>query len=166
VSRPCKLTHARKKKVVQLVRAGNFLSVAAGAAGISESTFHEWMRRGRAEVERRQTSDVEVDPEEAKFAEFYEDVIRAELDAEAVLVALVRTAASSNWQAALRLLERRHPDRWSERRHVGVNAKIDGGVVLEPGPTARAILGNPKALELSLAAIDALAEEEDGTPPA
>jgi len=42
-----KLDPATMQKIVDLIRAGNYLEVAATAAGIHRSTLHRWMKHGR-----------------------------------------------------------------------------------------------------------------------
>lgn len=88
--------------MLTMLRAGNYLSVAARAVGISVAVLSEWMERG-----------VSSDPADAPFVELRERFDRARADGEMRAVALVSAAAADNWQAAAWLLERQYPDRWS-----------------------------------------------------
>ncbi len=47
IGRRPKLTPNLTKQIADAIRRGAFLKTAAGAAGIDESTFHRWRRRGR-----------------------------------------------------------------------------------------------------------------------
>lgn len=49
MARPSKLTPQVRDRMVELLRAGNFVESAAKAAGIAPSTHYEWMARGAAE---------------------------------------------------------------------------------------------------------------------
>src|SRR5947199_10829600 len=69
VARPTKLTPEVTERIVQAVKAGNYVHVAAQAAGISPSTFYRWMERGERESD-------------GIYAEFYTAVRRAEGEAE------------------------------------------------------------------------------------
>jgi hypothetical protein len=48
-----KLDVALTQRLVDLIRAGNYLEVAATAAGIHRSTLHRWMRLGRGQKRGR-----------------------------------------------------------------------------------------------------------------
>lgn len=101
MTRPTKLNDQIKEKIVQRIRAGNTLDTAARSAGISESTFHRWIRKGK-------------DQERGPYREFYEDVQQARADAEARHVAQIAEAAKGNWRAAAWWLERNFPDKWAQ----------------------------------------------------
>jgi hypothetical protein len=74
-------------QLVSMLRAGNYLEVAAIAAGVTVDELLE-----------------------------HEDVVAeieaARAEAEVRGIARIATAASENWQAAAWLLERQYPDRW------------------------------------------------------
>lgn len=48
MARPCKLTSATAARICELIRAGNTIDVAAGASGVSDTTFYRWMSLGAA----------------------------------------------------------------------------------------------------------------------
>ena len=104
MGRRTKLTPDVQKRVVEAIRAGNYKEVAARYAGIGESTFYEWLKRGASH--------------RVGYVEFAEAVKNAEAEAEVRDVALIEKAAMENWTAAAWRLERRYPDRWGRReRH-------------------------------------------------
>ena len=47
--RPTKLTPEVQARIVEAIEAGNYIEVAAAAAGISKPTFYGWMQRGTDE---------------------------------------------------------------------------------------------------------------------
>lgn len=107
--RPTDLTPERRDKIVQVIRTGSYQQIAAAAAGISTTTFYRWMERG--------ADPNETDP---RYAEFRDAVETAKAEAEAALVATIRAAAPTNWQAAAWILERTRPDRYTRRvEHAG-----------------------------------------------
>lgn len=113
--RRSKLTPERQEGIVQALKAGNYLEVAARANGIDQSTLHDWVNRG----EREKTG---------KYAEFAKAIRDAEAFAENRCVTLVATAAQTDWKAAAWFLERKHAQKWSKYlRHV-LTGK-DGGPI-------------------------------------
>jgi hypothetical protein len=96
-----KFTPATADLIVQLLSAGNYITVAVRAAGVSRQQFHEWLERG--------TSGLDADVE---YADFRERVELAKAQGESRNVAHIASAARENWQAAAWLLERMYPDRW------------------------------------------------------
>jgi transposase-like protein len=88
-------------KIAESIRVGAYAEQAARAAGISPSTFYDWMRRGEAGEE--------------PFSEFSETVRAREAEAEVAAVTMIRQAADEgDWRAAA-YVERKHPDRWARR---------------------------------------------------
>ena len=105
------LDEERFKKIVNLVKAGNFANVAAAAAGISERTYYKWLERGREEADL----EVPEGEEESIFVRFVQAIKEAESLAEARTVMKIQTATEDHWQAAGWYLERKFPDRWGRR---------------------------------------------------
>lgn len=114
--RPSKLSPEIQERICNLLRVGNTVETAAGAAGIAPETFYDWMRRGERKGSR-----------EKKYRDFKSAVEQARAEAEATLVTRIsKAAANGSWQAAGWLLERRAPERWAkptERRNGGGNEK-------------------------------------------
>lgn len=105
--RPSKLTDERAERILDALRAGNYLETAARYAGVSYDTLNEWRKR---------------------FPEFSEAVEKARADAEARNVAVLQQAARTKWQAAAWWLERSFPGRWGRRDEVNVSGNV--GVTL------------------------------------
>ena len=129
MGRPSKLTPETADRICELIRAGNTIDVAAGAAGASDTTFYRWMRLGAAGREpfRAFRASVEVAQANAQVM-LVEAIARAALgeavpvqrrngepalDAEGHPMFVER---KPQWRAAIRLLERRFPERWGLHR--------------------------------------------------
>lgn len=91
-------------RILQMLRAGNYVDVACRAAGIGQSTFYDWLARGDREGKA---------PADAPFREFREHVDQARAEGEARNVAVIAKAATRDWKAAAFLLERQYPERWA-----------------------------------------------------
>lgn len=115
MGRPTKLTPEVHKRIVDMVRAGNYPEIAAQAAGINSATYYRWMQKGEDGT--------------APYGEFREAVKEAQAAAESHAVTTIRKAAmDGTWQAAAWYLERSKPERWRRRENVEVTGK-DGGPV-------------------------------------
>lgn len=127
------------------IAAGNYQETACGLAGISVSTLHNWLERGRKGGNRKT---------ERPYVEFLEAIKKAEAAAEASRIKLITNAAIEDWKAAAWYLERRFPDRWGRRERVQADVTHAGGVKHEhSGPEGGAIevealVSDPITLEL------------------
>jgi hypothetical protein len=113
VGRPSKLAPDVLATILAHVRRVGFTKHAARAAGIGQSTFHDWMRRGRAEAA-------------GEYRDFYEAVTAAR--AQAAQTLLGHVAGAEDWRAAAWLLERLFPKDFALRQvleHIGK----DGGAI-------------------------------------
>jgi transposase len=124
--RATKLTPETQERIVEALRAGNYQDAAAAYAGISDSTFHNWLNRGKEEAQR--ISDGEkANPKEAIYLEFFAAVEKARSEAEVRNVMHIQRAAQNGtWQAAAWFLERSYPRRWGRKdrhEHVGENGE-------------------------------------------
>jgi transposase-like protein len=111
VGRP-KLDPALSQRIVDLVRAGNFLEVAATAVGIHPSTLHRWRALGRKQHRGR-------------YKKFLQQIEKAQAECESRDVALVAKAAGTDWRAATWRLERRAPRRYGPRVQQAVQQELD-----------------------------------------
>lgn len=113
----------RQEAVLELVRQGVTHKQAALQAGISESTFYLWRKKGR-------------EARSGQYREFVDALEVAEAKAEAGLTLQMRVHATKDWRAAAFMLERRFPDRWKKREqvdntHQGVVGGAPVGVQLQ-----------------------------------
>lgn len=134
--RPSMFNEDRAEKLLQAVRGGNHLKVAAAFAGISYSTLRRWILKA---------DDPGAPPE---YVEFKAAVEKAQADAEVAALAKIQKASTEgNWHAAAWYLERSYPERWGKRETNRV--ELVGG---DGGPV-RMVAG----IEISTESMEALA---------
>lgn len=108
MARPVKLDDLVEKRICDALRQGHSYARAAAAAGIDESTLHDWRRRGREE-------------DGTRFSQFAERVERADTDAEERCLAVLRNALDGDdpklaTDTAWKWLARRRPATWAEQK--------------------------------------------------
>lgn len=108
--RPSKCTPEIREKILNLVRLGNFREVACRAVGINSRTLRIWLERG--------------ENGERPYAQFAEDLEKAEAEAEAVHVTRISAASRNDWRASAFYLSRKVPDRWGDQ----IALKIEDGL--------------------------------------
>lgn len=105
--------------------------VAAIKAGLDEKTLRNWLDRGETDEDG---NPVDVRPNAEEFVEFRQEFLKAEAEAEQLMVDAIR--CNPDWKASAWMLERRHPDRWGQKQkleHSGeVTANVVTGVVMLP----------------------------------
>lgn len=121
IGRPSKLTPEVKKRLIDAVKAGNYFEAACRFAGISLSTFYRWIERGQ-----RSRS--------GEFREFWEELTRAEAEAEARMVAQWQAQIPQDWRAARDFLARRFPERWASKDKIDLE---HSGEVMQRHDTSR-----------------------------
>ena len=100
--RPDDLTPEIHEKIVNLVRAGNYVETAAACVGIVKSTFYEWLKKGARK-------------EEEKYIDFSNAIYKAQAESEARDVLTVSKATDKHWQAAAWRLERKFYEKWGRK---------------------------------------------------
>jgi hypothetical protein len=113
--RPLLLTDETHRRIVDAVRAGNYLKIAAQAAGVSQATLAAWLARGRAAAAAREAG-AEPSADDTPFLELLEEVTRAQASAEVAAVVSWRRAFTGDdpdWRAARDYLARTAPERWA-----------------------------------------------------
>ncbi len=90
-----------QEKLLSLIRAGNYVEVAARAVGISSPTYYSWLSRGGQGEE--------------PFAELARAIEKAAAEAEARDFTLIGRHAEKQWQAAAWRLERKLPQRYGRK---------------------------------------------------
>lgn len=97
MARPTLLTDEVHKRIVDLVRAGNYVETAAAAAGVGTRTVRDWMRRGANE-------------DDGIYRALADDIAKAHAEAEALAIQIVnRAATGGDWRAIAWKLERTRP---------------------------------------------------------
>lgn len=151
--RPSKLTPELQSQIVQLITAGCYPEVAAGACGISRTTFYEWMQRAAGQhPDRPATKELSafadaiseaVDKSEVrlvlKLAEYEEGKRKGKRKPWVKSRLTMGQVVAAQWK-----LSRRFPDRWGQRPMasvaVGGSAGGEGG---EAGFTINVNLSPP-----------------------
>ncbi len=151
-----KYTPELHELIVDAMRKGNYLVTACRLAGITRDTYYDWLALGR--------DDPEQYPEYVKLAE---DVENAKAESEAELLEVVRETALSGapntWQAAMTILERRHPEKFGRRDTTVVEGgenpirQLTGAIVIHEHER-----GNPRALLERIAGPRELQPERTG----
>ncbi len=118
---PRKLNQGMITALSEVIAKGNYATVACQLCGISENCFYTWLEQALKDEENGLTS------EDSLYVRLKESLKRAEAQAEAELVNVVRESATvkKEWLPAITFLERRHPDRWGrkDRTRVDINEK-------------------------------------------
>jgi hypothetical protein len=113
------LTPELQDQIVRVVRAGNYLKVAAQFCGIGESTLRLWLSKGRKAAALRDAGGT-VPEEDQRYLAFLEAVTQSESAAEVAAVTHWRSAFADDWRAARDYLRYSQPDRWSPVTRVSV----------------------------------------------
>lgn len=117
MARPTKLNKETQLKVVNAIKAGNYIETAAAYAGISRSTLYDWLKRGEREKQRlAKSSRYRMKKAEAIYVEFSDTVEKALAESEMRDVLTIGKAAEIQWQAAAWRLERKFPEKWGRTR--------------------------------------------------
>ena len=148
MARPSKLTPEVQENICNWLKLGYYQEDAAIMAGISPSTYYEWMKKGEQErvaLEEGEKAltlpDTSLPASEDgtpeieliyPFLEFSEAVKKARAEAEGAHIKNIRKAADNGvWQASAWFLERSHPKKWGKRSQLDVIAENDEPVQFE-----------------------------------
>ena len=130
MGRPTSCTPDSTNRIAQGIQLGATYEMAANYGGVSYDSFLNWMKRGKAEIERRQSSRVQEDTarwqREQTYVQFFEAIKKAEsVGIMGWLAKIEKAANDGQWQAAAWKLERRYPETYARQRieHTGA----DGG---------------------------------------
>ena len=92
--RPTKYTEQTVAKLLEALRGGNTRRASCAVAGIDQSTLANWIK---------------------EYSDFSKAIEKAEGEAEAKMVSVIKLASDTTWQAAAWWLERKHKAEWSSR---------------------------------------------------
>jgi len=125
--RPTKLDEVVQEKIVNAIKAGNYIETAAAYAGINKDTLYEWLKRGEREKQRlRKDKNLKINKAEEPFVYFSDAVEKALAEAEMRNVLIISKTAEAQWQAAAWWLERKYPEKWGKRDNVNLTTDKDG----------------------------------------
>ena len=128
MARPTSYTDEIALRLAEVLEQGASIADACALAGIAESTYHEWVRRGETG--------------EAPFSEFPELTRAARArgrlkHVRAIAAAADRPDGKGDWRASAFFLERSDPANWGRRDHHTTELSGPGG-----GPVAIYLPGN------------------------
>jgi AraC-like DNA-binding protein len=111
------------ERICDLFRQGCSVKTVCECAGLSQSSFFDYLRRANSDAP-------DDDP---VFAEFAERVTRARGEGKARLVELVNQGAAHDWRAAIALLERIAPSEYGRTATPSpdIRVKLDTDTVAE-----------------------------------
>lgn len=141
--RPSKFTKATRDRILNALRAGNYIDTAAAYGLVHKDTLYEWLNFGErisralpAEEERRAAAIAKLDILEREYLEFSDAVKEERAKAEMEALMMVRQIGQGRpgrvrkindletveekelppvWQANAWFLERSFPDRWGRK---------------------------------------------------
>ena len=155
-------------KLVNALRAGNYMEHAADYAGVHVSTVYRWMEEGNGELERREQG-YKPDRSLDQLCELCEAVKKAKGESVVRAMALIQNAASNGtWQASAWFLERTQPNFFGRRTEIvgegGGAVKVEVSVEaleakLTQVMTHMGVIDEPREI------IDVTAESENGDTP-
>ncbi|NDD26441.1 MAG: hypothetical protein EB103_06220 [Actinobacteria bacterium] len=155
-------------KLVNALRAGNYMEHAADYAGVHVSTVYRWLEKGNGELERREQG-YKPDRSLDQLCELCEAVKKAKGESVVRAMALIQNAASNGtWQASAWFLERTQPNFFGRRTEIvgegGGAVKVEVSVEaleakLTQVMTHMGVIDEPREI------IDVTAKSENGDTP-
>lgn len=114
--RKSKLTPEMIETICEHIENGNYAKTACLASGVSESTFYEWLQRGKNAIEKKRHN---------KFSEFSESITLSFAKSEMKHVNnLVEAGEHGEWKASLEWLSRRASERWAKKEFLTQDIKL------------------------------------------
>jgi nucleoid-associated protein YejK len=104
IGRPTNLTPELHAKIVNAIAKGNRGEAAAEAYGVADSTFYQWLAKGRAG--------------EQPYADFSDAVTQARGQAELDAVGALRDGMAMDAKFAVEWLKRARHKSWSEKQEI------------------------------------------------
>ena len=138
MARPTKLTPDVIEDICNWLKLGYYQEDAATMAGISASTFYDWMKKGdegQKALESGTSSSLPAIQEDGEveivdmYSEFSEAVKKARAEAEGAHIMNIRKAADNGvWQASAWFLERSFPKKWGKKNPDLMEEESDGPI--------------------------------------
>ena len=124
---------------------------ASLAAGITRASYHNYHKRGRTEIERRENGE-KPRKEEQIFVDFVDKTTRARVHRRLRWAKTVQEGAKTDHHFALKMLAREDPEAWGDKSVTRVEHSGPGGgpVELRGAAWDRLEAGVVKRLEAAL----------------
>lgn len=131
IGRETKLTPEVQARIVEALRAGNYVEVACAYGGITRQTYSQWIAKSEL-----------PGPRQRAYAAFRAAAEKARSDAEIRNVAMIQRAAQDvrTWQAAAWWLERSFPSRWGRVNRTSLELSGPGGKPVQVTDARAALL--------------------------
>jgi hypothetical protein len=141
MARPDNLTSEIAKRIVDAIRVGATVELAAAAAGVGTRTLYRWKERGETNTSGKywqfwqEVKKAAADEELAGLAEIYQASRRQVMARETKTVtnsdgktvtSINETFTPGEWQARSWLMERRHRQRWGRQANIDLDASTLG----------------------------------------
>jgi len=138
MGRKSKISPNLIEDVCNWLKLGYYQEDAAVMAGISPSTFYEWMKKGDEMDDNIEEDKALPSPDSSlpatqeaveievvnMYSEFSEAVKRARAEAEGAHIRNIRRAADNgSWQASAWWLERSFPKKWGKRSAIEIGGE-------------------------------------------
>lgn len=133
VGRKTLLTPEMTATITDLLRRGNYLSTVAKAVGLNPSTLQVWLKRGNDLI----AEDREYDDYEQQFVDYALEVEKARARAEINAVEVIRSASTTQWQAAAWYLERTNNSQWGRTVRTEVTGAEGGPIQVDADSVMR-----------------------------
>lgn len=115
MGRPTKLTEDVEAKLIEWIRAGNYIETAAALCGVSKGTVFGWLRRGQ---EQRR----------GRYRDFLNAVRGAQAQAESRMLLYIEKSAKKDWRAAAWRLEHMRPRRYAQSQRIEHTGRRGGPI--------------------------------------
>jgi hypothetical protein len=130
-------TDPRVERLIEALKAGNYLEHACDFAGIGKSTVYRWLDRGQQESENIEQG-LKPDKHEKQYLELWDAIKKARGEATVRNVAVINNAArGGTWQAAAWWLERTAPQQFGRRMQAEITG--EGGEPIKVSVTVNAL---------------------------
>lgn len=151
---PRKLNEGMITALSEAIAKGNYAQTACNLVGVWPETLIRWIHQAEDDDAKGLTE------EESIYIRLHQAIKKAESQAEARLVEVVREAAEvkREWLPAMTFLERRHPDRWGRKDRSQVTIDERKTVTI-----TRVEVVKPEGY-IDSQAIELLEEGQDSTP--
>lgn len=118
--RPSKLEKRILERLMEAIGKGNTFEASCQYAGISYSTFRNWVLKGEEYKKMVDEGKNANDGVRYDYINFLEELHNAEARAEVKLVELIREIGVDNkdWRALAFILERRYGKDWAKKIHL------------------------------------------------
>ena len=151
--KPTKLDSKTFPVLIELLKKGNTVDVAASIVGISTDLMRKYLAFGHQEYvqKQEQLDSGELDEEDIELsiqAQLYYIVTQAQAQNQSELLQVITGHGKLNWQAAAWILERRHSKQWGKKPTTTNTKEIKHTIKTTAVPVSRAT-GDDAFLEMA-----------------